>query len=253
MINDTIPESGSISSETRLFGHVSSTQPAWLNDVTALRHYPDYDDYLKEIFVKLENLHNQDPQFIFTILLIQNIENAYVFDYVLENATPKTEAQIKVIMANFNSIMSNISRYNLLKYYKSFSDVFGKTPEWLKNAWLPLECEKGWYSRIKYAFQKIEKARTIEPSSVFYLLQVKEKFGTLRIYYHYDCSENLGKIFDALIKEAELESMKICEFCGKEGKMTLKYKNKRGGIGNPPKILCEKDMFRLNRFLPTEV
>ena len=51
------------------------------------------------------------------------------------------------------------------------------------------------------------------PESPFEVLQVKEKFGTLRFYTNWTDSE-----IDKLIGEAEAKSAKTCEFCGKDGK-----------------------------------
>lgn len=60
----------------------------------------------------------------------------------------------------------------------------------------------------------------------FHLVQVKEKFGALRIY-----SNIHKKEFEDLMHEAALKSEETCEICGKEGKQT----SVRGWI----KTLCE--------------
>jgi len=56
----------------------------------------------------------------------------------------------------------------------------------------------------------IDKIYDFLPESSF-VLQVKEKYGTLRFYVDTD-----EKILDK-IEEIEKESEKICEICGKEG------------------------------------
>ena len=51
--------------------------------------------------------------------------------------------------------------------------------------------------------------------------QVKEKFGGLRFYYDPTEIEITDQIFD-LVTRAETESYKICEECGKPGKLRNK-------------------------------
>lgn len=52
------------------------------------------------------------------------------------------------------------------------------------------------------------------PPSDFKILQVKEKFGTLRIY----CSNSTPEI-DKFIMATEIQSGKICEQCGMPGEL----------------------------------
>lgn len=53
----------------------------------------------------------------------------------------------------------------------------------------------------------------------FKILQIKEKFGVLVIYYCIteDCSDEVKYIIDAIIKAAEIKSRGTCERCGKYG------------------------------------
>ncbi|RVH69217.1 hypothetical protein CN198_14250 [Sinorhizobium meliloti] len=76
--------------------------------------------------------------------------------------------------------------------------------------------------------------RVLPAEAAFQLLQVKEKFGGLRIYYDID-----GAVPDAVsneIKEANLRaearSEHICETCGKRGRMS-----NRGGYYT---TICEE-------------
>jgi hypothetical protein len=84
------------------------------------------------------------------------------------------------------------------------------------------ECGDGWYELIKGACEKlepimaVEKVRDIEGwgSGMYRAAQVKEKFGSLRFYLA--CApEEAYKI----VEEAERKSAKICEVCGKPGKL----------------------------------
>lgn len=73
-----------------------------------------------------------------------------------------------------------------------------------------LEVGEGWLPLIN------ELADKLEPmcNEMIYATQVKEKFGTLRFYM-----SGYTEDADRLIAEAEKKSAKICELCGKEGKI----------------------------------
>jgi len=67
----------------------------------------------------------------------------------------------------------------------------------------------GWASLVNRVFDKLEN---IEGSVK--IIQVKEKFAGLRVYTDYSNTE-----LDKVIKEAERESFKVCETCGRPGKV----------------------------------
>jgi len=70
-------------------------------------------------------------------------------------------------------------------------------------------CGNGWYGILYDLFRNLsELDEDIE------LLEVKEKFGTLRVYI----INGSDKAYD-LIEEAESKSRFVCEVCGKEGKL----------------------------------
>ena len=68
---------------------------------------------------------------------------------------------------------------------------------------------KGWAPLVNRVFDKLE---TIKGS--IKIVQVKEKWGGLRIYTDYS-----NKELDKVIYDAEKESLEICEVCGKPGKL----------------------------------
>jgi hypothetical protein len=70
-----------------------------------------------------------------------------------------------------------------------------------------IECGDGWYNILDKLFEKLNNY-DIE------LMQVKEKFGGLRIYLS---GATTDEVYD-LVEKAEEESFKICEMCGKSGK-----------------------------------
>ena len=78
------------------------------------------------------------------------------------------------------------------------------------------ECGSGWYPLIEKLFEDISfllETKYPEFKDEFEVLQVKEKYATLRVYVN-DAPQ---EIYD-LIDKAEKESAITCENCGKEGK-----------------------------------
>lgn len=75
------------------------------------------------------------------------------------------------------------------------------------------ECGDGWFELLDRLSKKItalDKKEGCKTEAV----QVKEKFGTLRFYI----DAGTEQVFKA-IEKAEKESAKICEDCGKRGKL----------------------------------
>jgi hypothetical protein len=80
----------------------------------------------------------------------------------------------------------------------------------------------GWYKLLKKAAKELEplivaaiKASPDSRDQGFYrATQIKEKFGTLRFYIY-----GGTKAMYAIIDKAEKQSSKICETCGKPGKL----------------------------------
>ena len=69
--------------------------------------------------------------------------------------------------------------------------------------------ESGWADLIHRVFDKLE---TLDRHHT--IVQVKEKFGGLRIYTDY-----YDEAFSNFIAEIELESYKVCAQCGEPGKL----------------------------------
>src|SRR6266853_3396387 len=84
------------------------------------------------------------------------------------------------------------------------------------------ECGDGWYKIIEEAAKKLELlivAAIVKDSqgwgySFYRASQVKEKYGTLRFYL----SGGTDDMY-AITDEAEKQSAKTCEICGKLGKL----------------------------------
>jgi len=71
------------------------------------------------------------------------------------------------------------------------------------------ECGDGWFGLIERCIKALHELP--DPPK---LAQVKEKFGTLRVYIDGGSDEAYG-----IIQKAEAESEITCEECGKEGKL----------------------------------
>ena len=77
-----------------------------------------------------------------------------------------------------------------------------------------LEVGDGWYDLLDETFGLIQKHLNEHPEIPFKVEQVKEKYGTLRIYF-YGGDEYIEKI----VEDAERKSAGICEICGNIGKV----------------------------------
>ena len=75
-----------------------------------------------------------------------------------------------------------------------------------------VECGKGWYNILWKMFEGIEKV--LKDDESIYVAQIKEKWGLLRIYI-----DGGNDKIDKLIERAEKKSEKVCEHCGKKGKL----------------------------------
>lgn len=68
---------------------------------------------------------------------------------------------------------------------------------------------KGWRLIVDKAVAELQSSGAI-------ILQVKEKFGGLRIYYGSITNNNQAKL-ETIVRAAEAEAAKTCEGCGKPG------------------------------------
>jgi hypothetical protein len=85
---------------------------------------------------------------------------------------------------------------------------------------LNIECGEGWRSLIEACHQELLAIDpTYEPT------QIKEKFGSLRYYFQSNYGRDDQRILRmfAVINRYELESMRVCEVCGKEGEGVIRH------------------------------
>lgn len=79
------------------------------------------------------------------------------------------------------------------------------------------ECDSGWFTLLYELSEKLESLIlkiSEDQRHLYYVQQVKEKFGELRFYMFYETDEMLK-----LIDEAEKKSSEICEVCGQKGSL----------------------------------
>jgi len=81
------------------------------------------------------------------------------------------------------------------------------------------DVDDGWFKLIYQLCKDIQRVIDNTPDEAlkdFQVVQVKEKFGSLRFY----CGAATSEIHD-LIQEAEAKSSRVCELCGKRGSMSV--------------------------------
>jgi hypothetical protein len=90
------------------------------------------------------------------------------------------------------------------------------------------ECNSGWYPLIRECMEELKKEAEKENLDTE-LLQVKEKFGTLRVYLSSESDDMFG-----IIQYYETLSSHLCELCGEF--YTAKMRVRHGWY----KTLCNK-------------
>jgi len=108
------------------------------------------------------------------------------------------------------------------KILNDFSELF-KNNSSMMNYPNKLDCQDGWFQLIYDLCKKLSEYKDVRIS------QFNEKFGKLRVFWNRN-----NKVAEDLIREYELKSEKICEFCGDTENSNL-YKR-----GWWIKTLCEQ-------------
>lgn len=121
--------------------------------------------------------------------------------------------------------------------------LFEKYPEFFKGHKLSkresclafgIQCDDGWYNIIDSACSVIKPHCEREKITSFEFQQIKEKFGTLRIYY-----QGSDRYIDGVLDLAETISYRTCEVTGKPGRICCTAN--KGWV----KTLCEEKMQEL--------
>jgi hypothetical protein len=107
-------------------------------------------------------------------------------------------------------------------------DILKKYPEFFPNSEKSVFCGisvgDGWKKLIIETIDKIScelyKYRNNKARPKFMFEQIKEKFGSLVMYYVLENSnETLDDDIENIMDEMQNKSIKICEACGKDGKI----------------------------------
>lgn len=78
--------------------------------------------------------------------------------------------------------------------------------------------DDGWCALLETLCRHIQPILDTEPQASMQVLQVKEKFGTLRFYYSLqNATDELSQRIRAAVNQAESASGHICERCGCAG------------------------------------
>jgi len=77
-------------------------------------------------------------------------------------------------------------------------------------------CDDGWFNLLDSLFSKIQNYLNKNPDlkEDFKVEEVKEKYGSLRVYY-----SGGDDYINDLVEQAENKSITICEVCGEKGKL----------------------------------
>jgi len=124
-----------------------------------------------------------------------------------------------------------MNKENQEKLFNDFPELF-KENEFRIRRW-GIGCGDGWFNIIYNLCKELDRS---DPPVI---LQVKEKFGLLRIYISNGTKEDWEKI-----AKAESLSSKTCEFTGKPGKL---YTSKNGWLKTLSPEYAEENEYILRR------
>jgi hypothetical protein len=105
------------------------------------------------------------------------------------------------------------------KLFKKYPSLFRDRHKSIQESCMPwgIDCGNGWYKILDELCYELSN---LDVDVVFD--QVKEKFGTLRIYYHMNFDFGINVYYekiDKIVYEAEKMSAETCEVCGSKGKL----------------------------------
>ena len=111
--------------------------------------------------------------------------------------------------------------------------IFRRWPDWFRASidgtrslmGFGFQCGDGWFDILWRCFEAIEPSVADETKCwhPFEIVEVKEKFGVLRICGSPTIIETL-----AAIERAEAESLTACELCGRPGHLSYLSRSKKG-------------------------
>lgn len=112
------------------------------------------------------------------------------------------------------NLLTMVNKYP--RVFADFSDeVFSEIPE-------------GWTVLVDQMCKQLDGIlKSMDPNhaTVFTVMQIKEKFGSLRFYYHIETTnDSLYQRIKSIIHEHEVKSQFICQYTGNPGELCMKDK-----------------------------
>lgn len=100
-------------------------------------------------------------------------------------------------------------------------EIIAKYTQFFPNGWAigGASCGKGWLPLLDKMFAEIQQyCTTNNISELPQVVQIKEKFGTLRVYMN-----NTNDVLEDIVFSYSSESISICEECGNPGEQKTYY------------------------------
>lgn len=120
---------------------------------------------------------------------------------------------------NFSKIVLNDMENDY--YQKKLQELYNSYPKCFPTEpYCGFSIGIGWFESIKYLCIELEKllSKQLDEGKGFQIVQVKEKFGCLRVYVDYPTNNDKLHIdIDKLISVTEQKCSTICEVCGDTG------------------------------------
>lgn len=100
-------------------------------------------------------------------------------------------------------------RYDYGRYLQAEYEAWKANPDKIRR-----ECGKGWFHLI----DECEKELVALDVENTHWLQIKEKFGKLRLYFTTEhLPDDVAERANEIAAEYELKSYSVCEYCGNKG------------------------------------
>lgn len=99
-----------------------------------------------------------------------------------------------------------MNKENTLEIIKTAPSIYGED--------FYFECDDGWFKLLLDLSLELSRFKYLK------ITQLKEKFGSLRVYFtNVDYEANSSKLIEQIISKYENISTDICEVCGNPGKL----------------------------------
>lgn len=135
------------------------------------------------------------------------------------------------VITAYNGPYTDPAKYEIVE--AAWNEVKAKYPQIFDGKDIGTETGPGWWPALIECFDGIVLVLEKYPGTVCSIQQIKEKFGTLRMYLSIhgeslgeddDGDEQFAEVFDEvrheigeLVCQAEQKTSKACEFCGEVG------------------------------------